>query len=448
MLTDWKSYKRDYIRILQLGCPILVGQLGTIVVGFVDNAMIGHYSTDSLAAASFVNNVFNTAILMCIGFTYGLTPLAGAMFSSGKFGEIGATLRRSLALNIIYSLLLTGVMSILYINLERLGQPEHLLPLIRPYYLIYLSGIVPIVIFQTFAQCAYAVNSTKMPMWIILSSNVVNIVGNTLLIYGTFGMPEMGLTGAGISTLIARWICPIIIIVIFMTVGRYEGIKRGFLQAVSAGKSFRKLITTSFPISLQFGFETASFSVAAVMAGWLGDIELASFQIILIIGTLGFCIYYGMGTAVSVLVANASTNGGPRRMRQVAWAGYHIHLALAICSSTIFACFGKQMISIFTSDPAVEAMTITLIVPLLLYQLGDATQINFSNALRGTANVLPMLWIALCSYIIIGIPATYFIAFILGGGIAGIVYSFSVSLFIAAGLFLYCFLKTTRLDAR
>ncbi len=444
----WRSYKRDYLRILQLGCPILVGQLGMIVVGFVDNAMIGHYSTDSLAAASFVNNVFNTAILMCIGFTYGLTPLAGAMFSSGKFAEIGATLRRSLTLNIIYSLLLTGAMTILYLNLERLGQPEHLLPLIRPYYLIYLAGIVPIVIFQTFAQCAYAVNSTKMPMWIILSSNVVNIIGNTLLIYGTFGMPEMGLTGAGIATLIARWMCPVIIFVIFMTSSRYAGIKLGFLKALNAGKSFRKLITTSFPISLQFGFETASFSVAAVMAGWLGDIELASFQIILIIGTLGFCIYYGMGTAVSVLVANASTGGGPRRMRQVAWAGYHIHLALATCSSIIFACFGKQMISIFTSDPVVEAMTMTLIIPLLLYQLGDATQINFSNALRGTANVVPMLWIALFSYIIVGIPITYIIAFTLGGGISGIVYSFSVSLFIAAAMFLYYFLKTTRSGTR
>lgn len=448
MFFDWKSYKRDYLRILRLGCPILVGQLGLIVVGFVDNAMIGHYSTDSLAAASFVNNVFNTAILMCIGFTYGLTPLAGAMFSSGKFAAIGATLRRSLVLNIIYSLLLTAVMTILYLNLERLGQPEHLLPLIRPYYLIYLSGIVPIVMFQTFAQCAYAVNSTKMPMWIILSSNVVNIIGNALLIYGSLGLPELGLTGAGISTLIARWICPAAIIVIFLTVPRYAAIKRGFISAVGAGKSFRKLLSTSFPISLQFGFETASFSVAAVMAGWLGDIQLASFQIIFIIGTLGFCIYYGMGTAVSVLVANASTDGGPQRMRRVALAGYHIHVALAACSSIVFACFGKQMISIFTNDPAVEAMTMTLIFPLILYQLGDATQINFSNALRGTANVVPMLWIALFSYIVVGIPATYLIAFTLGGGISGIVYSFSVSLFIAAALFLYCFRKTTAPAAR
>lgn len=448
MFFDWRSYKRDYLRILQLGCPILVGQLGLIVVGFVDNAMIGHYSTDALAAASFVNNVFNTAMLMCIGFTYGLTPLAGAMFSSGKFADIGATLRRSLGLNIIYSLLLTGVMVVLYLNLERLGQPEHLLPIIRPYYLTYLWGIVPIVMFQTFAQCAYAVNSTKMPMWIILSSNVVNIIGNALFIYGSLGMPEMGLTGAGISTLIARWICPAAIIVIFLVVPRYSGIKQGFIMARDAGKSFRKLISTSFPISLQFGFETASFSVAAVMAGWLGDLKLASFQIIFIIGTLGFCIYYGMGTAVSVLVANASTDGGPGRMRQVAWAGYHILLALAACSSIIFACFGKQMISIFTNDPAVEAMTMTLIVPLILYQLGDATQINFSNALRGTANVVPMLWIALFSYIVIGIPTTYVIAFTSGGGISGIIYSFSVSLFIAAALFLFCFLKTTRQTAR
>lgn len=437
-------YARDYRRILSLGAPILVGQLGMIVVGFADNAMIGHYSTDSLAAASFVNNVFNTAILMSMGFTYGLTPLLGAMFSIGNFAKIGATLRKGLWLNIIYALIMTAVMTVVYFNIDRLGQPEHLLPLIRPYYLIYLAGVLPIVLFQVFAQCAYAVNSTKMPMWIVLGANAVNIGLNTLLIFGTLGFPELGLTGAGIATLVARWICPAAIALIFLTRRRYAGIMEGFARCRES-LSAKKLITTGLPVSFQMGFETASFSAAAIMAGWLGHLELASFQIIVIVGMFGFCIYYGMGTAVSVLVANASTDGGAPRMRQVAMAGYHIHLVLAAAASVLFASFGSKMIAIFTSDPSVEAITLTLIIPLILYQIADATQINFANALRGTANVVPMLWSALVAYIIVGIPATYFMGFTLAMGIAGIVYSFSISLLLASALYLYFFMKTTKL---
>ena len=105
---DFKYHKS----ILHLGLPILVGQLGMIVVGFADNVMVGHYSTAALASASFVNNVFNMVLFCCLGFTYGITPLLGAMFSRGKHQEIGASVRRALKLNLLFSLLL--VQAILY----------------------------------------------------------------------------------------------------------------------------------------------------------------------------------------------------------------------------------------------------------------------------------------------------------------------------------------------
>ena len=81
---------------------------------------------------------------------------------------------------------------------------------------------------------------------------------------------------------------------------------------------------------------------------------------------------------------------------------------------------------------------------MLFRSLGDATQITFANALRGTSKVMPMLWIAFVSYIIVGLPATYFLAFTAGLGTYGIILSFSVSLFTAAALFLLFFLRETR----
>ena len=98
----------------------------------------------------------------------------------------------------------------------------------------------------------------------------------------------------------------------------------------------------------------------------------------------------------------------------------------------------------FTEDPAVLAVTSGLILPLVIYQAGDATQINFAGALRGTSHVMPMLWIAFVSYVMFGVPATYLLGFPMGLGTFGIILSFSVSLFIAAALFLYFFLRSTR----
>lgn len=415
-----------------------------IVVGFADNIMVGHYSTEALASASFVNNLFNVAIFCCIGFTYGLTPIVGSYFTQKRHGDIGAAMRTGVVLNVIFTLAVMAIMTAIYFNVDRLGQPEQLLPLIRPYFLIYLAGMLPISVFNVFAQWSYGINDTRLPMWIILGSNVVNIIGNYALIFGHFGLPELGLTGAGISTLIARCICPVVIICCFVSLKKNRRYFDAFRSSRVNMPIVRKIWRISIPISMQMTFESGSFTMAAVMTGWISAIDLAAFQVIVIIGTLGFCIYYSVGSAVTILVSNEAGRDDRKAMRRVAWSGYHVLLLLMAISSAIFIFFGRDMMKAFTDDPAVMALTSSLIFPLVLYQAGDATQINFAGALRGTSKVMPMLWIAFFSYIVVGVPATYALGFPAGLGSYGIILSFSVSLFIAAALFLTFFLKATR----
>ena len=415
-----------------------------IVVGFADNIMVGHYSTEALASASFVNNLFNVAIFCCIGFTYGLTPIVGSYFTQKRHGDIGAAMRTGVVLNVIFTLAVMAIMTAIYFNVDRLGQPEQLLPLIRPYFLIYLAGMLPISVFNVFAQWSYGINDTRLPMWIILGSNVVNIIGNYALIFGHFGLPELGLTGAGISTLIARCICPVVIICCFVSLKKNRRYFDAFLRSRVNMPIVRKIWRISIPISMQMTFESGSFTMAAVMTGWISAIDLAAFQVIVIIGTLGFCIYYSVGSAVTIQVSNEAGRDDRKAMRRVAWSGYHVLLLLMAISSAIFIFFGRDMMKAFTDDPAVLALTSSLIFPLVLYQAGDATQINFAGALRGTSKVMPMLWIAFFGYIVVGVPATYALGFPAGLGSYGIILSFSVSLFIAAALFLTFFLKATR----
>lgn len=428
--------------IIRLGLPILVGQLGSIVVAFADTTMVGHYSTEALASASFVNNLFNVIIFASLGFAYGLTPLVGALFSQKRYGCIGALMRTAVLVNILFALLLTAIMTVVYFNLHRLGQPQELLPLIRPYFLIVLAGLIPLSVFNVFAQWSYAINRTRMPMWIILGANALNILGNYLLIYGHWGLPEMGLNGAGISTLLSRLVCAVVIVAIYFGSRRFADYRRGFLSSRIESRFIGQVNLTSWPVALQMSFESGSFTAAAVMAGWISAISLAAFQVVVILGTLGFCVYYSMAAAVSVLVSNAAGLGDNSMMRRTAFAGYRIMLVLATVSSLLFIFAGPQIMQFFSDDPQVIALALTLIFPLVLYQLGDATQITFANALRGTSNVMPMLWISLICYVIIGIPATYLLAFTLDLQLYGIILSFSVSLFIAGALFLYFFLRS------
>lgn len=444
MLDRIRQYLPAYRELIRLGLPILVGQAGMIVVGFADTIMVGRYNTESLSAASFVNNVFNVAMFCCIGFTYGLTPLAGALFGSRRLRDIGAMTRMAMRLNLAFTLVITALMGLLYFNIGRLGQPDELMPLIKPYYLLYLCGMLPVAVFNVMAQWSYAINNTRLPMWTILGANLLNIAGNYVLIYGHCGAPELGLFGAGLSTLISRMACPVMILGVFMASRHYREYRDGFLHQPARRGDRRLLWRTSLPVSMQMTFESGSFSMAAVMVGWLGAIPLAAFQIFLIVGTLGFCVYYSIGSAISVKVANAAGTADRRNMRHVAWAGYHIMLVLTAVASIIFLTGGRTLMSVFTNDTAVLAMASSLIFPLVLYQLGDATQITFANALRGTSHVMPMLWIAFFSYLVVGVPATYVLCFTAGLGIYGVILSFSVSLFLAAGLFLNYFLRSTR----
>lgn len=434
----------EYKVILGLAGPILAGQLGSIATGFADNIMVGRYSTEALASASFVNNLFNVAVLACVGFTMGITPLVAALYSRGESGRIGALMRSATAVNLVFAAVAILVMGGVYLSLDYMRQPPELLPLIRPYFLLTLAGLLPVTLFNVFEQWSFGINNTVAPMWVILGGNLLNILGNWLLIYGVGGCPELGLTGAGISTLVSRLAICLAMIWYFGASHAGRPYRHAFAAARSNRKDARTLTGTSLPVALQMCFETSAFGIGAVMVGELGAVPLAAYQIVLITGTLGFCIYYSVGAAMSVRVANAAGQDDRARMRHVAWTGYHIILAIMVLSCSVFIFGGRYIMGAFTDDSAVLTLALSLIFPLVLYQAGDATQITFANALRGTAKVMPMLWISFVSYLVIGLPVTYLLCFKAGLGVYGVMLSFTVSLLTAGLLFLTYFLRATR----
>lgn len=438
------SYKRHYKELIYLGVPIMVGQLGSIILGFADTMMIGHHSAAELSAAGFVNTLFNLAIIFGLGFSYGLTPIVGALYGRGEEEEAGGKLKNSLLANLLIAVFLCIVMGILYLNLDKLGQPEELLPFIKPYYLILWASLPLIMLFNAFKQFADGITDTQTPMWILLGGNVLNIVGNYLLIYGTFGFPELGLLGGGLSTLFARLMMLVVFIGIFFLSPKYKTFLRGFRRSYANRADFRQLNKLGWPIALQMGMETASFSLCAIMLGWLGETPLAAHQIMNTITTLCFMIYYGMGAAIAVRVSYFRGQEDMPNLRRSAYAGFHLILVWGLFLCTIVFCIRHQLGSWYTDSEEVRQLVAVLVIPMLAYQFGDGLQIAFANALRGLADVKPMMYIAFVAYIILSLPTSYIFGFLLDWGTVGIWMGFPVGLTSAGIAFYLRFRQQTR----
>ena len=130
--------------------------------------------------------------------------MVGEFYGNRRFMEAGQALRSSLLANVLVALLLTLIMTVVYFCVEYMGQPEELIPLIKPYFLVLLASLVFVMLFNGFKQFTDGITQTQTAMWVLLGGNALNIVGNYVLIYGKFGFPEWGLLGAGISTLFSR----------------------------------------------------------------------------------------------------------------------------------------------------------------------------------------------------------------------------------------------------
>ena len=413
----------------------MIGQLGIIILSFADTMMVGRCGTAELGAASFVNNMFNQVIVFSTGFSYGLTPFVGNHYGRGENASVGRILKNALAVNAVVAAGLMALMFILYLNIHRLGQPTELLPLMRPYYIVLLISLLFVLLFNAFKQFADGITDTVTPMAILLGGNVVNIFLNWILIYGKWGMPRMGLLGAGVATLTARVLMLLCFVVVFFVAKRYRPYVQGFKEAAVNRKDFAALNKMGMPVGLQMGMETASFSLSTIMVGWLGTVALAAHQVMLTVGQLGFMMYYGMAAAVAVRASNFHGQGDMLRVKENVSAGFKIILVMAAAVSIPLLIVRNRLGYFFTDSAEVAAMVAQLVIPFVIYQFGDGLQCNYSNALRGISDVKMVMLYAFIAYFLISLPSAYLFGFVFDWGLTGIWMSFPLGLTSAGILF-------------
>lgn len=419
----------------------MIGQLGMIILGFADTMMVGHHSTTELGTASFVNNIINLVIITATGFSYGLTPIVGGLFGREELPQAGRALRCALLANLMAGAIMMAALGILYFNVGNIGQPKELLPYIKPYYLVLLASIPFVMLFNAFKQFTDSITETRTSMWILLSGNLLNIIGNYVLIYGKAGMPEMGVVGAGVATLLSRVVMVALFLFVFLSRKKMRPYRKGFFVLGWSRQLVRRLVSLGTPIALEMGMETASFSLSIIMVGWLGTIALASHQVMITISQFTFMVYYGLGAAVAVRTSYFNGQDDRDNVRHTVVAGLQVMVALELLLSGIIFLLRNHIGGWFTDSAEVSSTVISLMVPFFIYQFGDGLQINYANALRGIADVKPLMVIAFIAFFVISLPVGYFCGFVLNFGLVGVWMAFPFGLTSAGVMMWYRFKK-------
>lgn len=422
--------------ILRIGLPIMLGQACVIILAFADNIMIGWHSVDELAASSFVNNVMNLFILTELGFAAGMTPMIGADNGTGNIKGIGITVKNGLVTNGIIGGISIILLTIIYFCLDHFGQAPELMPYIKPYFAIIGISTLFALGFNVLKQFTDGICRPMISMTLLMIGNLLNIFGNWVLIYGRLGFPEMGLTGAGISTLVSRALILIVFAVYIFKSKKMNEYARAIKEALLSRGEMKTVFKMGYPVGIQMALESSTFTFAAVMAGWLGVIQLAAHQVVITISQLFFLMMQGLSFAVSILVSNAFGRKDLGSVREYARKGYFMTLGISATLSALLYCFRYQAAGIFTDSPEVSAMAVSLFFLLFAYQFGDGLQLCFANVLRGIQDVRPIMYAAFVSYYLIAIPSAYVLGFKTSLGIHGIWLGFPIGLTLA-GIFFY-----------
>jgi len=426
------AYFPLYKKNLGLAYPVILSQLGQITVSLADTMMVGHSGTTELAAAAFAGNVFNIGMLFGFGVTMGMTPLVGRAFSQNKTAEVGSYLKNGVVIQLLVTLVLMIIMGGVSLLLDNMGQPPEVARKALPYFLLLVVSLFPLLLFYTFKQFLEGVGNTKIAMVITLAANVINIILNYFLIFGKMGFPELGLNGAGIATLISRFLMPVMLIPVILKNKKYRHFFQIAYHTRIHARQFKELLSVGVPIGFQIIVEILTFSLGAVMMGWLGKDPLAAHQVALGMASFTYMISLGVGSGTTIRVSHELGKQRYQLLRRTVFASLHLVLSFMLSMAIVFILLRNQLPYLFTDDPAVVQIAAELLVIAALFQIFDGIQVVLLSALRGLSDVKIPMVMAFISYTVIGLPVSYVCAFVFGMGPVGIWIGFLFGLACAA----------------
>lgn len=415
-----------------LALPVSIGQLGHVLLGVTDSLMVGRLGAAPLAAASLAHSVFVLLLVFAVGVCNAITPLTAIADGRGDHEQAGVTFRQGLLLNVSIGTLLVLLTWAVAGSVAYMKQPPEVVALAVPYLRIMGISFLPMTVFFSFRGFIEGLSHTKPAMVIILLGNVVNVFGNWVLIYGNLGMPAMGLRGAGWSSVMVEFFAAV---ALMLYVLRARPFRRyhPLLHFRSVNRPvIARLLRIGLPSGLQYVFEAGSFAFSAIMIGWLGATALAAHQIAINLASVSFMVTLGISHAATIRVGNAFGRGNPSDLRHAGFSAVFMGMGLMALAALAFVLLRNALPALYIEDLDVRDLASRLLVFAALFQLSDGAQVVGHGILRGMTDVTVPMLIALGAYWLLGVPASYLLAFEAGWGAEGVWVGFVIGLTTAA----------------
>jgi MATE family multidrug resistance protein len=404
-----RNYTSEFKTNIKLATPVVLGSLGHVVVGLVDDIMVGKLGAIELAATSLGNGLVFLAISIGIGFSFALTPLISEADGEKNISKGRALFQHSLLLNVSLGVVMFIFLVFAEPLLPYLGQPPEVVVLAIPYFRIVSLSMIPLMIFQGLKQFADGMSRTKHAMWATIYANGVNVVINYFLIYGIWIFPRLELVGAATGTFVSRLA---MIVILFFMLKKQDIFKPFFVLLKVAElkwKYFSKIISLGFPTAMQIFFEVAFFVAAVLLAGRLGAFPQAANQIALKLSSSTFMVAIGVGVAATVRIGNQKGKRDFVNLRRIALSNQLLIAFLTLGFTVLFFVFKGVIPLAFTAEKAVIEIAKSLLIIAGIFQLSDGLQAVIMASLRGVQDVWIPTLITFISYWLIGFPASYYL---------------------------------------
>lgn len=426
-------YRLEMKEATKLAYPIILGQLGIILVGVSDTIMVGKLGSNVLASANQANNIFFMISGVTFGVLFAVSTLVSIKVGEGKSGAAFITYRAGLLASVILFLFQFAILELVASNFEWLGQDEVVNQMAPGYLRIINLSVLPMLLMTAARQYTDGLGFTMIAMVITLAGLGLNIFLNFVLIYGKLGFPELGLTGAGWATLISR-VAMALASLWYIRFSKFIAVFRPLKMPSfrSVWQELPQIWKIGLPISLQTFAEWACFSISGIMVGWLGATRLAAHAVALNVASITYMIVSGFAIAGSIMVGNAYGEMNRNKIKRVGNAILWIIVCFEFFNAMIFIIFNRPIAGLYSVSDDVAAFVLPLLLIAALFQMADGIQAGAMNLLRGVKDVHWASGISVLCYWIISLPLSYLLGIVLDFDVYGIWFGFTIGLFMAA----------------
>jgi MATE family multidrug resistance protein len=426
------SLRAELAASARLALPVVGVQLGLMLMGTVDSAMLGHLSAGALAAGAIGHIVSFTLLISGIGLLSALDPLVSQAWGAGDLRAIGGHLQRGILLAAAAAVPISIAMWDLRPFLVLLGQTPQVVADATLYTHILVWGNLPFLLFVVLRQALLAMGIVAPSATAIVFGNLVNVAANYCLIFGHWGAPALGLAGSSCATSAARWS-----MFLWLLVGGRRALLpvwRGFTrEAVELARHLR-LLRIGLPIGVHQCLELALFLFVALLMGRLGVAALAGHQIAINLASLSFMVPLGIAGAAATRVGHAIGRGDMPGARRTAAVCLALGAGVMLLFAAAFALAPHFLARLYSADPAVVGTAAALLPIAAVFQVFDGTQVVSAGVLRGAADTTLPAAIALLGYLLLGLPIGWYLGFGAGYGPRGLWWGLTAGLAIVAAL--------------